>query len=228
MTYIVQHHPELILLQEFLQGSLPMGINVAVSSHVEDCPVCGQKVENLLKEAGDSWDQKEDIECPDDLDSIADKILNEEAPFVQSSKPSSVAKEVKIAGRTVRLPPLLADLYSSELTWKTVATGIQQAVIDLDSKTLSKFVYMEPGSRVPRHSHMGSEFMLVLEGALSDELGDYQTLDFVARDSQHTHAQITEKGCVCLFITDAPLKFTEGLLQLLNPMNSLLTWLKRG
>lgn len=228
MTYIAQHHPGLILLQEFLQGSLPMGINVAVSSHVEDCPVCGQKIENLLKEAGDSWELIEDIECPDDLGSIADKILNEEALPVQSSRPSSAEREVKIAGRAVRLPPLLADIYSSELAWKTVASGIQQAVIDLDPKTLSKFVYMEPGSRVPRHSHMGNEFMLVLEGALSDELGDYQALDFVARDAQHTHAQITEKGCVCLFITDAPLRFTEGLLQFLNPMNSLLTWLKRG
>lgn len=60
------------------------------------------------------------------------------------------------------------------LTWKTVAKGIQQALIDLDSQTVSKFVYMELGSRVPRHSHMGNEFMLVLEGALSDEFGDYQ------------------------------------------------------
>jgi putative transcriptional regulator len=227
MTHIARYHPEFILLQEFVQGSLPMGINVAVSSHVEACSVCGQKVDQLLSEAGDNWQQHEAIEYTDDMASIADKILNDDALPIQSSIPDSAERKVQIAGRDVQLPQLLADIYSVGLTWKTVAKGIQQALIDLDSETVAKFVYMEPGSRVPRHSHMGNEFMLVLEGALSDELGDYQELDFVARDPQHTHAQTTVNGCVCLFITDAPLRFSDGLLRFMNPINSLLTWLKK-
>ncbi len=205
-----------------------MGINVAVSSHVEDCPGCSQKIDSLLEEAGDDWYRQEEFESASDLSSIADAILNEEAKPVQANPASSVDREVQIADRVVRLPQLLAGIYSLGVTWKQVARGIHQAVIDLDSKTVSKFVYMEPGSRVPRHSHRGNEFMLVLEGALSDELGDYQASDFVVRDKQHIHAQVSEKGCVCLFITDAPLYFTEGLLRFFNPVNSVLTWLKRG
>lgn len=110
MTHTARYHPEFIVLQEFVQGSLPMGINVAVSSHVEACFVCDQKIDKLLKEPGDSWQQHEAIEYTDDLTFIADKILNDDAVPIQSNIPSSAKSEVQIAGRAVRLSQLLAYL----------------------------------------------------------------------------------------------------------------------
>ena len=80
---------------------------------------------------------------------------------------------------------------------------------------------MKPGSQTPVHKHQGTETTLVLDGSMTDELGEYGKSDFIFRTNNDTHQPRTEDGCLCFSVLDSPLTFTKGLARLLNPINRL-------
>ena len=63
---------------------------------------------------------------------------------------------------------------------------------------------------VPQHTHEGSELTLVLEGAFRDKTGRYARGDLALADGSIEHRPVAEPGedCMCLTVTDAPLRLT--------------------
>lgn len=76
---------------------------------------------------------------------------------------------------------------------------------------------MGAGKGVPRHTHAGIEFTLVLSGVFGDENGRFLPGDIQMTDPTVTHRPRAEPGdvCVVLAVTDAPLRLT-GLLGLIQ------------
>lgn len=77
---------------------------------------------------------------------------------------------------------------------------------------------IKAGARVPRHTHEGFEYTVILRGGFSDELGVYHAGDFISRDTSHHHSPtaLQNEDCICLTVLNAPLKFT-GWYRILNP-----------
>ncbi len=229
MTETALYHPDLNLLQEFLEGLLPIGINMAVSAHVDDCFHCRQLLPALGEVTSNDWyDNSQHGDAPALDDILANVMAQPTQPL--KTKPeileaATVAPAlVQMRDREVALPRVLAQAAKQGLEWNTVANGIHQALLDIDPITKCEFIYMEPGAKVPRHTHAGNEFMLVLDGSIADDQFQYRTRDFVASSHTDCHSQQTDDGCICLFVTDAPLLFTEGLLRFLNPINRIRFW----
>lgn len=221
------HHPSQTLLFDFVRGELTTGISIVVSAHVDGCSTCKTTVSQLQERSSNEWYDASQQHWDADFDSILEQIVSQ--PVLPYAEPATIPPDdtrTQLYDRLVPLPRLLAQIARRGLQWKELVNGIHQALVPLDSSTKFEFVCMQPGARVPRHSHMGHEYMLVLEGSLCDELGNYHAQDFVERDRHHSHAQVSEEGCVCLFVTDAPLKFSEGRARLLNPFNHLKHWWK--
>jgi len=78
---------------------------------------------------------------------------------------------------------------------------------------------MGAGRKLPAHTHRGYEMTLMLEGAYADHLGEFCPGDFVELDGSVTHQPVIDEAadCICLTVTDAPVRFTEGWARLLNP-----------
>ncbi len=78
---------------------------------------------------------------------------------------------------------------------------------------------MDAGKKLPVHTHRGYEMTLVLTGAFTDKLGTYARGDFVELDDSTEHQPIIDDGepCICLAVTDKPLRFTGPLGRLMNP-----------
>jgi putative transcriptional regulator len=83
----------------------------------------------------------------------------------------------------------------------------------------TRLLRIRGGTAVPVHTHRGSELTLVLSGAFSDEGGHYLRGDVEEADSEVTHRPVAnaDADCLCLAVTDAPLKLTSPLGRLLNP-----------
>jgi putative transcriptional regulator len=66
---------------------------------------------------------------------------------------------------------------------------------------------------MPDHSHHGTELTLVLKGAFQDEDGYFARGDIEIADSDVQHIPVADihEDCICLAVTDAPLRFT-GLM----------------
>ena len=231
MSNQVSHHPDLGLLKEFYEGTLAVGFSMAISAHVDDCAACRECVAEIAESICNDWyDDHASIDTNDkEFAGILDDIVSQPAsgtniPNEETSAPEAPLRTVQLKGRTIKLPHVLQQFIATGFRWKEIGKGIHQALIDADPATKCEIILMEPGARVPRHTHMGKEFMLVLDGSISDGNCNYGVADFVVSDQQIHHGQLTTDGCICLFITDAPLKFTEGFAQLLNPINRAKFW----
>ena len=224
MTDISNNHPNEEMLLAFLDGTLLMGFSVAVSAHLESCEQCREAVSGMTEKVSTDWYENIGQDWDMDFSGVIDEIVeNEEAPVIGSKK-TAAATTARIRDRRIELPGLLAEL-TVDLEWKEVAKGIYQGLVNLDPKTKFEFICMDPGSRVPMHTHLGREVMLVLDGDISDRMGEYAVGDFVLLGQKDFHGQVTEGGCICLFVTDAPLLFKEGIARLMNPINRIKHWL---
>lgn len=241
MHNITRHHPDSTMFSRFTAGDLPMGMNIAVSAHIANCKTCQRRAAVSHEVQGSHWYAKSDShqgqtenEFNDvELDDVLDNVLNEidtasRAPE-QGEQDSAAAESltIELFGRKVQLPPSLAKLYQQGLSWEKIGNGIHRALFEVDQETKCELVYMDSGASVPRHYHHGSEAMLMLSGSICDDWDCYASSDFVLRGPADSHAQITEEGCVCLFVTDGALHFTEGKARLLNPINQLWFFWRR-
>lgn len=97
--------------------------------------------------------------------------------------------------------------------WKASAPGIRGMAFEIDSPVHVELYRIEPGAAVPRHTHAGNEFTLVVAGGFSDGAGSYGPGDLVVNGPDDTHRPVGDEGEVCfaLILRDGGLKFTGPL-----------------
>ena len=83
----------------------------------------------------------------------------------------------------------------------------------------SRLMRIKSGTAMPTHTHEGCELTLVLAGGFSDENGHFLRGDVAEADPSVTHQPVADPGedCLCLAVTDAPLRLTGAFGRLLNP-----------
>lgn len=94
--------------------------------------------------------------------------------------------------------------------WKFNARGIRRLKLDVGSQAETELYRLEPGARVPRHSHEGCELTLVVAGGFTDETGSYGPGDVTVKGEHDTHQPIADPGepCFALAVRDGGLRFT--------------------
>ena len=101
--------------------------------------------------------------------------------------------------------------------WQGLTNGIRRLKLDAGSEAEVELYRIEPGCTVPRHSHSGSEFTLVVAGGFSDESGSFGPGDISLKGPNDTHQPTGDMDGVCyaLAVRDGGLKFTGimGLVQ---------------
>ena len=77
---------------------------------------------------------------------------------------------------------------------------------------------VDAGRAVPQHTHEGNEMVMVLAGSYQDENGTFAKGDVEIADGAVDHQPNagSQEDCVCLVVTDAPLRFTGSAGWLLN------------
>jgi putative transcriptional regulator len=118
---------------------------------------------------------------------------------------------------------LLQCIYTDydELSWIRVSGDIQTHELCRDQNNAKvELLRIRPGGSPGKHTHMGDEYTVILEGSFSDESGLYHKGDFLVRDSSHRHTPVAtlDRPCVCLAVTEAPIQLTGFLGRLLNPL----------
>jgi putative transcriptional regulator len=105
-------------------------------------------------------------------------------------------------------PAPLRRLMGPSPTWRKVWPGVH--VLDLPIRFGTepvRLTRLAPGIEIPRHSHGGQEYSLVLQGGFSDRGGDFVRGDVaVADDTVEHHLDIHDDGeCITLVCLDSPL-----------------------
>ena len=144
-----------------------------------------------------------------------DDIDPEDAP---SLKPSAFVDEGSHSIPEPLRGYLGGRLY--RLSWRTVGPGVRQfEVVPRTQGVATRLLRIASNTAIPHHGHRGNEHTLVLTGSYADEGGRYARGDVEIADQDFTHRPVSgpDEDCVCLVVTDAPLRFSGLLGRLMQP-----------
>ena len=215
------YHPDDMTLINYAAGSSSIPESLAVAMHLCFCHDCRQHVKNLNHLGGALLETMKPASTDDDafeslMASLERQSHNSPAKVKMEPTPSNKVMQHFTNPLLRYLPASLADL-----PWQNQTKEISK--FDLTSLVNVKgfqvaLQKISAGAKVPKHTHKGFEYTVILSGGFSDELGVYHEGDFIARDARHKHSPtaLQNEDCICLTVLNAPLKFT-GWHRVLNP-----------
>jgi len=217
----INHHPSEELLLDYASGALGEGWSLAVATHLALCPTCRRTVAGLEALGGSVLLEAAEMPIHDRLsDAVLARI--DQTP-ADNREPAPAASATRTDPPPVLPQPLRGYLGgdAQALPWRRLGVGAYQVLIPIESARVTARLLRIPANRpVPEHSHRGMELTLVLAGAFSDTTGRYGRGDFQEADDSLEHQPHAAPGedCICLAVTDAPLRFTSGVMRVIQPL----------
>lgn len=214
----VHHKVSDELLLDYASGSLGESWSLAVSTHLALCPESRQRLAALEMTGGALLsDIAPADEVSDDQWQKIRKLLKAEAGPA-SAKPATETNDNAV------LPEPLRSYAGGDvdaLKWKQLGPGAYHFPIRTrDGEANVRLLRIPAGKPVPEHTHGGRELTVVLSGYFKDGDDVFRRGDFEEADEDLTHQPIAGEGedCICLAVTDAPLKFKSWLVRLVQPV----------
>jgi putative transcriptional regulator len=216
------HHPHDELLVDYAAGACGEGEGLFVATHLALCPSCRTQMD-VFEHIGGSLleDLAPEPMSMGSLEAVMAMIeTGESAP-----EPARAPRAAAQADRGLPLLPRpLRDYVTGDLSalaWRPAMRGVDSVSLPVaDPRMRARLMRIRDGVAVPMHTHAGSEMTLVLAGGFTDEHGQYLRGDCAISDHEVTHRPVADLGedCLCLVVTDAPLKLTGRFSRLLNPL----------
>ena len=211
------------LLLGYSAGTLDESSSLLVASHLALCPHC--RVRNASTDAlgGYMLDSlPEATVSPSMMESVLARVRCDEE-IVAPMTPSYPAANAYPAANTLIPEPLRSyvggDIH--DLNWVRMAPRVHQIQINTpNSRSRARLLRFQSGMSVPAHGHGGRELTLVLTGSLSDRDSILYRGDIAETDERTEHQPHAgpDEDCICLAVTDAPLRFKSMFARLLQPL----------
>lgn len=212
MKNSIKHHVSDDLMMAYACGNLPEAFSVAVAAHISMCDECRTAMESYDAIGGALLENQTNIGVgPDSLQRTLDKIAATE-PVKKGSRPVNS-----------NVPAPLSDYVGFNLDsidWQPIGMGVKQSILETSSEATARLLYIPPGTAMPDHSHSGIEMTLVLKGAFADESEYFAEGDVEIADGSTNHTPVAADGspCICLAVTEAPLKFRRFFHRVIQPL----------
>ena len=222
MSSTIKRHPDAVTLMTYAAGGLAEPLAAVVAAHAAMCPGCRAELADLellgaaLLLSGEG---------------ASGEAALGEGPIEVPARPqdghtTSMARRRKIAGD--RLPHPIAAAYGltfERIAWKRLGPGILHHRLALSQGVEGdlRLLKISPGRMMPEHGHGGAELTLVLDGAYSDESGDYRCGDIQDVDEVVEHRPVADAiaGCICLIASERPARFKGFMGRLLQPLTGM-------
>jgi putative transcriptional regulator len=208
------HHPSDERLLEYASGALPEPPALLVATHLALCPRC-RRVTAELEALGGAL-----------LESVAPEPLAEDSLEQALARldqpPAEAAPAPAVPQGELALPQPLRGYVGDSLDclpWRRLGPIAEVRLLREFEGYTTRLLWAQAGAAVPAHTHAGTEMTLVLRGAFSDSSGHFLRGDVDEADSSIAHQPIAaeDEDCICLAVTDAPLRLTSRFGRLLNP-----------
>lgn len=209
-----------MMLMQYAAGGLSTAEALMVASHAALSPKARQKIAAYEALGGQMLCSAETrAPSPDCLDKIMAKIDGScgdapcgHAPMIPLSAETGVRDDIRNL--------INEHCKTRKTTWTVLTGGIDVIYLQVCDKSpyRLRLVRLAGGQQAPRHHHKGLEMTLVLDGGFSDKTGHYTVGDLIVIDDpSFTHAPKADAtGCICLTLTEAPLRFHSRTVRILN------------
>ncbi len=209
-------HNELML--EYASGALPEGPSLIVASKLALDEDARSEYRNIEAIAGALFEDLEPEAVSGDLlDATLARLDSDDQAVPMPAPVQHDAATRDIIPHPLR-QYLPADL--DGLSWTARSNGLEQCEVPLaNSGYKASLLRIKAGEKMPRHTHKGSEYTLVLKGGFSDSSGHYGRGDMAVCDGSVDHSPVADAGedCICLTVLDAPIRMTGLIGRFVNP-----------
>ena len=191
--------------------------------HPAACPACRDRV-GTAEALGAAL--LEDVSAGE-LAVMADDALeralaraSERSPEQHDENPGSVPVTTE---PTPMLPRPLRDYAGGDidsLKWRRLGSSAYHVpLVAKRGAPTARLLRIPGGTAVPEHGHNGLELTMVLSGSFIDDGARFARGDVETADVDVEHQPVAEVGddCICLAVTDAPLRFRGPVARLLQP-----------
>lgn len=210
----IRHHLNDDLLLDYAAGRLSEGWSLAVACHLAMCPQCREQLALAEATAGVMLEELAPVDGPDDS--------WEQLKARLATAPHDNATPIRRPGSATLPEPLRSYLGGDldTIKWRNLGNAKQVLIKTGDPTTQARLLCIAAGKPVPEHSHGGRELTVVLKGSFHDEVDRFGPGDIEDADGSLTHQPVADEheDCICLAITDAPLKFSSRLVRLVQPI----------
>lgn len=202
------HHPSEDLLLDLAAGRLERGPTLVLRAHLHACSVCGAEAGRFEAVGGALLDTLPPAALEEDA--LAHALARIETP------PPAPPPSAKIR---VDLPEIVASEDLGPRRWLMPGLWIRRIEPKAGSRFNTYLLHSGPGRRLPRHGHVGVEYVCVLQGAFADETGRYGPGDFALGDEELEHSPLAEPGeaCLCLISTEGRLQMRGLIARTIQP-----------
>ena len=243
MSNIIDAMPTLDdLLLSHAAGRLPDPLAMLVASHLELAP------QSLVAHAGYEalggafLEEIDEPACGDPLwQAMAQRLdaaihdgAHDEAPNAEHA-PEHAQEDVQEDNgeAKLRLPDLDEDrdlplalrqamgCRLLELSWRHLGrVSMAGLALPCEFDLTTRFLRVDAGASVPRHTHEGLEITLVLRGAFVDGTGYHDRGEVVIADGSidHRPTATPERECLCLAVMAGGVRMTGLVGRLFNPL----------
>jgi len=212
------HHPSQPLLMDYAAGTAREPVAVLVATHLALCPACRAEVARLEALGGALLEEA----APEPLSdaALARALSNLDAASGSAGESTPRAAPGPETAPDLRVPCPLRDYLGEfeKAAWRRRGAVSEAAVLEAFPGFKTRVLRIRGGTAIPQHTHEGSEFTLVLAGGFSDAQGHFLRGDVAEADASVEHRPVADEGeeCICLAVTDAPLRFTGPMGRFLN------------
>ena len=213
----ISHHPEHDLLFDYASGSLSESWSIVVATHLALCPECRRLTAEFEALGGGMISTATPSVLSDSLFSSIMSAVDSENEDSLAPSPIGYTDETPVLPHPLRR---YVGSDAGDVNWKRLGLNAHQFKITTSDDSAIRLLKIPAGRPVPTHSHDGRELTLVLSGAFSDITGTYARGDMQDLDEsvEHQPHALPGEDCICLVVTDHPLKFKSRAAQLVQPL----------
>jgi putative transcriptional regulator len=205
----ISHHPFDQTLAAFAAGALDEGRSLVVATHLVACPMCRRAVRLFERTRGVALADAEPAPLAPAALQNALRVISAEEPALAVVSPR---RQSEYAG------PLSAYPLGS---WRRIGVGLQWRSVGVPAEAGTRVFMLKaaPGTRIPAHTHSGSEWTCVLQGAFRHQLGRYGAGDFdEADDTVEHHPTVEDRGeCICVVALQGDVRLKGWAGRLIQP-----------
>ena len=206
----IRHHPGDDLMLALSAGRLETGTRLVLSSHLELCGHCRERLRTLDALGGLMLEQT--APAP-----LAEDALARTLALIETRE-SAIARPVEVSA-----PPPLPEgaswpraLVSCSATpWRWIGPGMRWSRVSVPGAPQANVFLLRiaAGKYLPRHTHRGLELTQVLHGRFHDGRALFGPGDFDAADAEIHHQPVVQDGgeCICLASLDGRLQFDGAI-----------------
>ena len=201
----------------YSSGNLPEAFSLAVATHISMCDQCRAALESFDAVGGALLENSAEVAVQTDA-------LAKTMALIKADTQQRNAAQSEEARRGTRgdVPAPLAEYIGTsfeDVQWKPIGMGVKQSILETAGGATARLLFIPPGTAVPDHSHSGTELTLVLQGAFADDDDYFAAGDIEIADGDVKQAPVAanDMPCICLAVTEAPLKFSKFFHKAVQP-----------